>query len=607
MSKNTHQGRKPLTKPTVPELRRLPRDFSWSLLQLLTCTLDTWLSDEEKANIQTVCRQRQPALLARLKEDWSPVETVGPSAETAQHLAVKLLLARMFSKDVSMGTVSKENRKAACLEGVYALDAGLKVPILDDPDPLFLQEMRRQVALILGPLPQWDKLNLHARHGPGSTALTAYARRSTYFKYHDWPYAVTPGCRELLRSCISADERWLGVLEDSYRAYHKVEPWFILNWDVFWQQVIKDQPANVITTVPKDGSKDRPIAKEPLGNVYCQTAIGSYIKSRLRTFGIDLTDQTKNQSLARLASVWESPLSPCTFDLSNASDTIHADLVRAVVPSEWYDMLAAVRSEWGEYPDRLCWRYAKMSSMGNATTFELESTLFYALIRTVILLHGDITDLRYTSVFGDDLIFPRYLAGPISTYIQACGFSVNQTKSFRSGSFFESCGKDWYSGINVRPVYCKEPPRDIMGLIGLRNRLNAWFARVFGTCVPLAVDAFFLKYIDGSVARFTGPEDKDATEGFWHAPPGACSVGRKHLVLVRRTKDIPARDFPFRKLMHSLASCDGGGDGSRFDVRDETDKVGVSSRSPSTLSTLWYEEDGVRQDHVRPPWETMTT
>ncbi len=39
--------------------------------------------------------------------------------------------------------------------------------------------------------------------------------------------------------------------------------------------------------------------------------------------------------------------------------------------------------------------------------------------------------------------------------LQLCGFTVNSSKSFTDGPFRESCGHDYYKGIDIRPVYTK--------------------------------------------------------------------------------------------------------------------------------------------------------
>lgn len=86
---------------------------------------------------------------------------------------------------------------------------------------------------------------------------------------------------------------------------------------------------NVVFTVPKSSDIDRAAAKEPDLNVYLQKGIGSYIRSRLNLFGINLNDQTINQELAYRGSLDGSL---ATLDLSSASDSVTWVLCKELLP-----------------------------------------------------------------------------------------------------------------------------------------------------------------------------------------------------------------------------------------------------------------------------------
>lgn len=79
---------------------------------------------------------------------------------------------------------------------------------------------------------------------------------------------------------------------------------------------------NRVEAVPKNWKTYRTIACEPTHNVPLQLAFDDYVKSRLRRVGINLTDQSLNQELARIGSIDGSL---CTIDLSAASDTLALD------------------------------------------------------------------------------------------------------------------------------------------------------------------------------------------------------------------------------------------------------------------------------------------
>jgi len=207
----------------------------------------------------------------------------------------------------------------------------------------------------------------------------------------------------------------------------------------------KDCNANRIETVPKSWKTDRTIACEPEGNIPFQLAFDTYVKSRLRTRGVDLSDQTINQDLARLGSIDGSL---ATIDLKQASDTISLNVVHALLPHPWMQYLLAVRSHKGvgfqqEYV------YEKFSSMGNGCTFALETLIFWAIAKAVSE-RGDTV-----SVYGDDVILQTERVSAFRAAIAYFGFDVNISKSFWQGPFRESCGLDAYLGVDVTPFYIR--------------------------------------------------------------------------------------------------------------------------------------------------------
>lgn len=205
-----------------------------------------------------------------------------------------------------------------------------------------------------------------------------------------------------------------------------------------------------VAFVPKSWKTDRTIITEPLLNSLGQKGIGKYIRQRLKRFGVDLKDQTRNQELARYGSISGSL---ATVDLSSASDTISKALVAHLLPYQWYSLLNRFRTPVVEGPDGLTIELEKFSSMGNAYTFELESLIFYALAFATAEVTG--CETRDISVFGDDIIIPVAAYGLLEEVLSACGFSLNRDKSFAVGPFRESCGTDYWNGFDVRPCYLK--------------------------------------------------------------------------------------------------------------------------------------------------------
>ena len=239
----------------------------------------------------------------------------------------------------------------------------------------------------------------------------------------------------------------------------------------FWPLVKREDldlvPGNRIAFVPKTAVTHRTIAIEPLMNVYAQLGLGKLMRRKLRLkCGLDLDDQVPNQDMARRGSIDGSL---ATIDLSSASDTVARELVRFLLPHEWFERLDLCRSKVG-YLDGKWLRYEKFSSMGNGYTFELETLIFWSLaISCVQLLELDPFEVR---VYGDDIIVPSLAYDLLIEVLTFCGFTANSSKSFREGPFRESCGKDFYDGLEVRPFFQKESLNEVQTLFRLANGIR---------------------------------------------------------------------------------------------------------------------------------------
>lgn len=231
---------------------------------------------------------------------------------------------------------------------------------------------------------------------------------------------------------------------------------------------IETVQGNRFTTVVKDSEKDRGICVEPLGNLAYQLPSGKAIRRRLKHFGIDIRNvenspfkgQNLHRLIARFASVDNDY---ATIDLSNASDTVCYMLVKLILPKDWFEWLTLLRSPMTRIEDDWV-KLQKFSSMGNGYTFELETLLFYVLVRTCCG-HGAV------SVYGDDIVLPSENYEDVSSMLAFFGFTVNTKKSFSDGPFRESCGGDFFLGEPVRPVFLDDNPQNPMEWITLQNKL----------------------------------------------------------------------------------------------------------------------------------------
>ena len=204
-----------------------------------------------------------------------------------------------------------------------------------------------------------------------------------------------------------------------------------------------------VTTVPKDARKDRLIAIEPLWNMFFQKGIGGVLRSRLRAVGLDLDRVHENNAvLARRGSLLNDL---ATIDLSSASDTISYSLVEFLIPEDWFRAMQIVRSDKTLLEGK--WHHLqKFSSMGNGFTFELESLIFLALCSATnpkLRIGHDL------SVYGDDIIVPCADAGSVVNTLASVGFKTNIDKTFTAGPFRESCGKHYFHGHDVTPLFLK--------------------------------------------------------------------------------------------------------------------------------------------------------
>lgn len=221
---------------------------------------------------------------------------------------------------------------------------------------------------------------------------------------------------------------------------------------------------NKLSFVPKSAKTDRCIAVEPSFNVYLQLGVGRHMARRLQRAGLDLRNQQeKNQALARRGSIRADVV---TIDLSSASDTISTEVVKLLLPPRWFYALDLLRSKCIELPDGSTHIVEKFSSMGNGFTFPLQTLIFWSLVRGCA---DAVSERKPEAVFGDDIICGPRTATLLREALKYLGFKLNPSKSFFEGNFRESCGKDYYLGIDVRPYFIKEGLQDARSIYALAN------------------------------------------------------------------------------------------------------------------------------------------
>lgn len=236
-----------------------------------------------------------------------------------------------------------------------------------------------------------------------------------------------------------------------------------------------------LSFVPKSTEISRTICTEPVLNMLFQKGVAECLEERLREVsGIDLSTQpNKNQQLARIGSIDGTY---GTIDLSSASDSMSITLVKNFFPKKVFDTLNRYRSPITVLPDGSEMELHMVSSMGNAFTFPLQTLFFCSLVFGAYRAY-DIKIKRPSrhalgnfAVFGDDIVVDHRAYDLVCRLLHLCGFSVNKDKSFNTGHFRESCGRDYWCGHNVRGVYIKTLKTDSSRYSAI-NRLVAWSAR----------------------------------------------------------------------------------------------------------------------------------
>lgn len=247
-------------------------------------------------------------------------------------------------------------------------------------------------------------------------------------------------------------------------------------------------PGSRVTTVDKDDRARRMIAIEPTGNMFLQLGLMTILYKRLKLFGLDLSSLP--QKHAELAYIGSITSKVSTIDFSSASDSVTTSLVSYLFPPDWVKAFNICRS-----PVTSCngeELYLDVyATMGNATTFPIETIVFYALAVATTAYYNDnplsVGQFKgYCSVFGDDVILPTDVADLFILVSSVLGFSVNREKSFfsREGRFRESCGSDFLSGRNVRPFYLKAPTSS------RKSSLEPWLYSIFNGTLEKYISYF---------------------------------------------------------------------------------------------------------------------
>lgn len=358
--------------------------------------------------------------------------------------------------------MKRVNQKFALLNKILQGRTTLDLP----REGLFLLEARRFIARVLGPL-KLAEVYGECYMGDGSAVSCRGAATHVVNKMRmgsvtatALPYVIGAfHANASLRRLAQGGEFSPFVSEQVSRTRSFVEA---------SAQVVD---YNLVDFVPKDAKTHRGIALEPSFCGFLQLGAGRVIASRLKRVGCDITDQGKNQAYAKFGSThWEDAQTVATLDLASASDSLSCELVKALLPEDWYEFLNAIRSPgYRITEDSQTTRYQKFASMGNGFCFPLQSLVYLSIVRTVLRETGD----TLHAVYGDDIIVPRGAALLTIERLRYCGFRTNVDKTFVHGPFRESCGADFFGGFDVRPFVLDYLPATPVDYIKIANGIGA--------------------------------------------------------------------------------------------------------------------------------------
>lgn len=313
------------------------------------------------------------------------------------------------------------------------------------------------------------------KHGPGATADRL--RGNAKFDQTEWPtrmeYIFPYG-----EMCLT-----------SWRYHDRLDRVNFLEPD-------QERPVRVVT-VPKTLKTPRIIAIEPSCMMYVQQSLmnqivpllenetetkSSYLVASCGFLGF--RDQTLNQDLAMIGSQYGNL---ATLDLSEASDRVSNLLVETML-ARWphfREAIDACRSRRADINGKVI-SLAKFASMGSAMCFPMEAMVFLTTIfigierslncrLTKKIIKDHIGGVR---VFGDDIIVAAEYVDIVMETLETFGFKVNTNKSFWTGRFRESCGKEYYDGQDVSIVRVRtmlpssrHDVEEVVSSVSLRNRM----------------------------------------------------------------------------------------------------------------------------------------
>jgi hypothetical protein len=379
-----------------------------------------------------------------LRRIFDPVTGVLLSDPDIEAIHAVHQLCMMYGK---LELPCSDNRVSKAMSGFVECESEVK-EWMDLVDQSSLDDFHRVSSLLFASLfSEVDRKiyngELIPRHGPGATADKLYGNGK--FSCRTWTTRLEEyfPCGEYLFPSPS-------------HFFNEIE-------SVSWLEPGAEMPVNVIS-VPKTLKSPRIIAIEPTCMQYVQQAVLEAIVHgvegrELLSSLIGFSDQTPNQRMAREGSISDL----ATLDLSDASDRVPVSLVETMLRDHPH-MLKGVlscRSLRANVPGHGIIPLSKFASMGSALTFPIEAMVFLTCVflgieselNTRFLTRMDIeSHIGKVRVYGDDIIVPVDYVDSVVSQLERFNARVGSSKSFWTGRFRESCGKEYFAGHDVTTV-----------------------------------------------------------------------------------------------------------------------------------------------------------
>lgn len=381
-----------------------------------------------------------------------------------------------------------------------------------------------------------------ARVSPSLLDRTRRHVQSVLFKFR--PEDICPGHGP--GAVTTSKEAWQHRY-DTIEAVFPFSDWFCLNYNQAhlsrWDDLIfGDHIEAKVICVPKDTRGPRLICVHPAEAIWIQQGLRRELEraiARYRTSPgiwphghIHFDDQSVNGRIALLSS---KSRRYATLDMKEASDRISEPLIQ-ILFGRMYKYFGCCRAQKFRIPQlgslrNLTGDISSYAPMGNATTFPVQSLVFWAICVASLQCQG-FHQPGAVFVFGDDIIVPSQCAEVVINDLESFGLLVNRTKSFWRGAFRESCGVDAFNGVDVTPVRWKTTidAEHVLGLqslsdIAMRLRIAGYDEAATMTYHTLrrrlgnahGQKLFLTNNPDhGGIAEFSNNESLVWGDAFWH-------------------------------------------------------------------------------------------